>query len=53
MCKRMYLEKYISEKDFSGYWNLVSNEKAMRMNYGRVFTEEEARQLKNSLRAWL
>lgn len=39
---RIYFEKYKSEKDFSDYYNLVSNKEVMDMNYGRPFTMEEA-----------
>lgn len=35
------LEKY-TESDFSLYAQIVFNEQVMRMNLGRVFTEEEA-----------
>lgn len=35
------LEKY-TEKDYPLYAQLVFNEQAMRMNLGRVFTDEEA-----------
>lgn len=41
----LILEKYASWEDFSAYWMLVSNEMAMQMNYGRVFTQEEAKYL--------
>lgn len=38
----IYFEKYLSEADFQYYLQLVLNEKVMIMNYGRVFTLEEA-----------
>lgn len=43
MASRIYFEKFLSENDFSYHWKLVSNEKIMKMNYGRVFTIEEAK----------
>ncbi|GAA0124517.1 hypothetical protein UT300019_04190 [Clostridium sp. CTA-19] len=45
MNDNIYFKKYLSQKDFLDYWKLVSNEKAMVMNYGRVFTFREAKQL--------
>lgn len=45
MKDKITLKKYASWEDFLAYWELVSNEKAMQMNYGRVFTQEEARYL--------
>lgn len=45
MSNSIYFEKFTLEKDFSNYWELVSNEKIMIMNYGRVFTLEEAKKL--------
>lgn len=47
MSNNIYFEKFTSEKDFADYWKLVSNEKIMIMNYGRVFTLEEANYLFN------
>ncbi|MDR7856601.1 GNAT family N-acetyltransferase [Tissierella sp.] len=38
----IYFEKYLSEADFEYYLQLVLNEKVMVMNYGRVFSLEEA-----------
>lgn len=38
----IYFEKFFSDDDFEFYLELVSNEKVMVMNYGRVFTLEEA-----------
>jgi hypothetical protein len=40
---KIYFEKFLSEGDFEHFLNLVSNEKIMVMNYGRVFTLEEAK----------
>jgi len=39
----MYFEKFSSEDDFEYFFKLVSNEKIMTMNFGRVFTLEEAK----------
>lgn len=39
---RIYFEKFLSEDDFKYYSMLVFNENVMSMNYGRVFTVEEA-----------
>lgn len=38
MQNRIYFEKFLCEDDFQYYLDLVSNEKVMVMNYGRVFT---------------
>lgn len=40
---RIYFEKYSSENDISDYEDLVFNEKLMVMNFGRIFTREEAK----------
>jgi len=42
MASRIYFKKFISQGDFKYYSTLVFNEKIMLMNYGRVFTLEEA-----------
>lgn len=42
MQNRIYFERFLSDDDFQYYLDLVSNEKVMIMNYGRVFTLEEA-----------
>lgn len=42
MQNRIYFKKFLSDDDFQYYLDLVSNEKVMVMNYGRVFTLEEA-----------
>lgn len=42
---RIYFDKFVSEDDFHYFIDLVTNEKVMIMNYGRVFTLEEANQL--------
>lgn len=39
---RVYFEKIVSEKDFEYFSKLVFNEKVMVMNFGRIFTKEEA-----------
>lgn len=39
---KIYFEKFLSEDDFKYYSMLVFNENVMSMNYGRVFTVEEA-----------
>lgn len=39
---KYYLKKYESKKDFSEYWKIVTNEEVMKMNFGRIFTKEEA-----------
>ena len=44
MDKTMRLEKY-TENDKQLYTQLVFNEALMQMNYGRVFTEEEAQMI--------
>ena len=43
MKNKIYFEKFLSEDDFKYFLNLVSNEKIMVMNYGRVFSLEEAK----------
>ncbi|MDU1350394.1 GNAT family N-acetyltransferase [uncultured Clostridium sp.] len=43
MINRIYFKKFISEDDFQYFFKLVSNEKVMVMNYGRVFSVEEAK----------
>lgn len=43
MKNKIYFEKFLSEGDFEYFLNLVSNEKIMVMNYGRVFSLEEAK----------
>jgi [ribosomal protein S5]-alanine N-acetyltransferase len=45
LASRIYFEKFLSEDDFSYHWKLVSNEEVMKMNYGRVFTAEEAKMI--------
>lgn len=45
MDNRIYFEKFASEEDFEDYLKLVLNEQVMKMNYGRVFTLEEAKML--------
>lgn len=45
MNSNIYFEKFFSEGDFLYCWQLVSNEKVMIMNYGRVFTMEETNEL--------
>lgn len=49
MQNRIYFEKFVSDDDFRYYLNLVSNEKVMVMNYGRVFTLEEANLIYKSM----
>lgn len=39
---RIYFEKFLSEDDFKYFSKLVFNEDVMAMNYGRVFSDEEA-----------
>lgn len=43
MGDRIYFKKFLSEDDFQYFLKLVSNEKVMVMNYGRVFSLEEAK----------
>ena len=43
MTNRLYFKKFLSEDDFEDFLILVSNEKAMVMNYGRVFSLDEAK----------
>lgn len=43
MTSRIYFKKFLSEDDFQYFFKLVSNEKIMVMNYGRVFSVEEAK----------
>lgn len=43
MNNQTYFEKFSSEDDFEYFFKLVSNEKIMTMNFGRVFTLEEAK----------
>ncbi|WP_051931452.1 GNAT family N-acetyltransferase [Clostridium sp. KNHs214] len=43
MTSRVYFKKFISEEDFKYFSKLVFNEKIMVMNYGRVFTMDEAK----------
>ncbi|WP_346939834.1 GNAT family N-acetyltransferase [uncultured Clostridium sp.] len=45
MDERIYFEKILSKDDFEYFLDLVSNEKVMVMNYGRVFTLEEAKKV--------
>ena len=42
MKKRILLERFISQRDFSYFAKLAFNEAVMKMNMGRVFTKEEA-----------
>lgn len=42
MNSRIYFEKFLAEDDFQYFLRLALNEKVMVMNYGRVFTLEEA-----------
>ncbi len=46
---RIYFEKFLSDDDFKYYSSLVFNEQVMAMNYGRIFTIEEA----NYLYEWI
>lgn len=43
MKNEIYLKKFSCGDDFQYFFKLVSNEKIMVMNYGRVFTLEEAK----------
>lgn len=45
MIEEFTLEKFSGEEDFGLYQKLVTDELAMKMNYGRIFTVEEADQL--------
>ncbi len=45
MANRIYFQKILSQDDFKYFLDLVSNEKVMVMNYGRVFTLEEAKKV--------
>ncbi|MEW8995665.1 GNAT family N-acetyltransferase [Clostridium sp.] len=49
MDERIYFEKILSQDDFEYFLDLVSNEKVMVMNYGRVFTLEEAKKVYKGL----
>lgn len=40
---RIYFEKFLSEEDFEYFSQLAFNEETMVMNYGRVFSLEEAK----------
>lgn len=42
MNSRIYFEKFLTEDDFQYFLRLALNEDVMVMNYGRVFTSEEA-----------
>lgn len=42
MESRIYFEKFLSHMDFEYFTTLVFNEEVMLMNYGRVFSLEEA-----------
>lgn len=42
MQNRIHFIKFLSDEDIQYYLDLVSNEKVMVMNYGRVFSLEEA-----------
>lgn len=42
---RIRFEKFLSEDDFHYFLDLALNEKVQVMNYGRVFTLEEAKQM--------
>lgn len=44
MKSRIYFEKFKEMEDFKFFLKLSFNEKVMKMNYGRVFTFEEATQ---------
>ena len=55
MENRIYFKKFLLEDDFQYFLKLVLNEKAMVMNYGRVFQLEEAKEcykdlLENSMK---
>lgn len=43
LTNRIYFKKFISEDDFQYFSKLVFNEKVMVMNFGRVFTMDEAK----------
>lgn len=43
LTSRIYFKKFLSKDDFQYFFKLVSNEKIMGMNYGRVFSVEEAK----------
>ncbi len=43
LTSRVYFKKFISKEDFKYFSKLVFNEKIMVMNYGRVFTMDEAK----------
>ncbi|MBP2023340.1 RimJ/RimL family protein N-acetyltransferase [Clostridium punense] len=43
MKNEIYLKKFSCEVDFEYFFKLVSNKEIMVMNYGRVFTLEEAK----------
>lgn len=45
MESRIYFEKFSGEEDYHYFLDLVLNEKLMKMNYGRIFTPEEAEQV--------
>jgi len=49
MSNRIYFKKFLYETDFQYFLNLVSNEKIMTMNYGRVFSLEEAKKFYSRL----
>ena len=43
MQNRIYFKKFLSDDDFQYYLDLVSNEKVMVMNYGRVMVQMQQR----------
>ncbi|MEG1256214.1 GNAT family N-acetyltransferase [Clostridium sp.] len=45
MKNRICFEKFLSEDEFHYFLDLATNEKVEVMNYGRVFTLEEAKQI--------
>ncbi|WP_346928763.1 GNAT family N-acetyltransferase [Clostridium sp.] len=49
MANRIYFEKFLKEDDFQYFLRLALNEKVMVMNYGRVFTLEEAKKVYKGL----
>lgn len=42
MTGRIYFEKFVSEDDYKYFSKLAFNEEVMAMNFGRIFTLEEA-----------
>lgn len=49
MSAKIYFKSFNSDNDYNYWWTLASNEETMKMNYGRVFTRDEAGEVFNQI----